>query len=226
MTHPGEMVVRIQTRLRDLGYFLFKPTGKFQTMTVNAVINFQKQQTGSDGRGIMSDGTVGEQSLAILFSRNARRAPIAAEVKIPIGPGATGANSQYGALVNWNEVKTLLETGKTYAMLDFNTGKTYNMIYTGGEKHAEMECASAEDTAVYKEIFGGVFSFFKRPTLIMCDGRYIAASLQGQPHGSDTVASNGMTGHACLFFEGSTSHVGSLPDVEHLNQIYKAAGRS
>lgn len=32
----GEMVVRIQLRLRELGYFDYKPTGNFQSMTVEA----------------------------------------------------------------------------------------------------------------------------------------------------------------------------------------------
>ena len=41
----GEMVVRIQIRLRELGYFMFKPTGSFQNLTVNSVIAFQQKQT-------------------------------------------------------------------------------------------------------------------------------------------------------------------------------------
>lgn len=38
----GEMVVRIQLRLRELGYFDYKPTGNFQSMTVEATKNFSK----------------------------------------------------------------------------------------------------------------------------------------------------------------------------------------
>lgn len=38
----GEMVVRIQLRLRELGYFDYKPTGNFQSMTVEATKKFAK----------------------------------------------------------------------------------------------------------------------------------------------------------------------------------------
>jgi len=88
-----------------------------------------------------------------------------------------------------------------------------------------MEAATAEDTAKLKSVFGGDFSFFKRAVVIDIDGRKIAASLQGQPHGKDMVPGNDMPGHLCLFFDGSLSHVGMLPDVEHVNHVYRAAGR-
>ena len=98
-------------------------------------------------------------------------------------------------------------------------------MYLGGEQHAEVECYSASDTEIYKEVFGREFNYSKRPVLIHVGGTLIAASLQGEPHGEDIVAHNGMSGHACLYFEGSLSHVGSLPDTEHLKQVYIAAGR-
>ena len=75
------------------------------------------------------------------------------------------------------------------------------------------------------EAFGGEFNYSKRPVVIAVGGRLIAASLQGFPHGEDTVAANEMAGHACMFFDGSLSHVGQLPDVEHATQVNKAAGR-
>lgn len=56
----GEMVVRIQLRLRELGYFNYKPTGNFQSMTVEATKKFQQNQTDAAGFPIIADGTVGE----------------------------------------------------------------------------------------------------------------------------------------------------------------------
>ena len=61
----GETVVRIQLRLRELGYFNYKPTGSFQNMTVEATKRFQQKQVDSQGQPIMSDGTVGAQSMEI-----------------------------------------------------------------------------------------------------------------------------------------------------------------
>ena len=101
-----------------------------------------------------------------------------------------------------------------------------NIMEPGGEGHAEVECRTAEDTAIYLEAFGGEFNYSKRPVIVTIGANSVAASLQGQPHGEDTVAANDMDGHACLYFSSSTSHVASLPDVEHQAQVYKAAGRN
>lgn len=222
----GELVSMLQTRLRELDYFHFKPTGSFRSMTREAVIKFQKNQEAQNGVAIIADGTVGEQTLEILFSPKAVRAPIATEVHIPIGSQANGNQTQVGNLTAWEEVATQLVAGNTYTLTDFNTGATFNMVYTGGLHHAEMECATANDATTYKETFGGEYNYSKRPMLITINGTQIACSLQGQPHGEDTVARNDMTGHACLYFDGSKSHVGALSDVEHVNNIYTASGQS
>ncbi len=219
----GEPVVRIQMRLRELGYFAFKPTGNFQTMSMEAVIAFQQRQLDANGKPIISDGTVGAQSMEILFSPSAARAEIVSG--IPVGPSLQGTPSVVGELVDWSEVKTLLSVGNTYVVTDYNTGRQFNLTFAGGENHAEMEASAATDVTAIKEVFGGDFSFFKRPAVIKIGDKNIAASLQGYPHGSDSVSVNDMDGHLCMYFNGSTSHVSNLPDAEHAAQIYKAAGR-
>lgn len=219
----GEMVVRIQLRLRELGYFDYKPTGNFQSMTVEATKKFQQNQTDANGLPIIADGTVGEQSRTFLFDHNTKRVDIAAS--IPIGQQLSGTASVTGELVPWNEVKTLLTEGQAYSVTDYNTGVQFDMTFCGGEMHAEVECANTVDTATFKEAFGGEFNYSKRPVVINIGGRLVAASLQGFPHGEDSVAANEMSGHACMFFSGSLSHVGQLPDVEHATQVNKAAGR-
>lgn len=222
----GEIVTMIQTRLRELGYFHFKATGSFLSMTRSAVIEFQKNQVSQDGTAVIADGTVGPQSMSLLFSPNAARAPIPQEVHIPIGARANGNQTKTGTLMTWAEVKQQLTVGKTYTLEDFNTGVTFDMVYTGGEQHAEMESATANDSTVYKETFGGEYNYSKRPMLISINGTLVACSLQGQPHGTDTVERNDMVGHACLYFNESKSHVGQLPDVEHINNVYTAAGKT
>lgn len=219
----GEMVVRIQLRLRELGYFDYKPTGNFQSMTVEATKKFQQNQTDANGLPIIADGTVGEQSRTFLFDHNTKRVDIAAS--IPIGQQLSGTASVTGELVPWNEVKTLLTEGQAYSVTDYNTGVQFDMTFCGGEMHAEVECANTVDTATFKEAFGGEFNYSKRPVVINIGGRLVAASLQGFPHGEDSVAANEMSGHVCMFFSGSLSHVGQLPDVEHATQVNKAAGR-
>lgn len=220
----GETVVRIQLRLRELGYFNYKATGNFQTMTVESTKAFQRKQADGEGRPIIADGTVGNQSMGILFLHDAVRTDI--DASIPIGDPLTGTPAVTGELVDWYEVKELLTAGRSYQVYDYNTGASWYMTFTGGENHAEVECTSAEDTYTYRKAFGDAFNYSKRPVVINVGGRLIAASLQGYPHGADEVANNDMAGHACMFFNGSLSHVGNLPDVEHQALIYKASGRS
>ncbi len=210
----GEMVVRIQLRLRELGYFMFKPTGSFQNLTVSSVIAFQQKQTEENGAPIIADGSVGPQSRGILFSGRANRMDILAD--IPFGQIST-TMAATGELVNWKTVKPQLRAGQTYTITDCYSGAQFSMTFVDGENHAEMRCAAAEDEAVYKELFGGEYNYSKRPVLITLNGKNVAASLQGMPHGTGS--------HSCMYFDGSLSHVGTLSDIEQLNQVHKAAGR-
>lgn len=220
----NEDVVRVQIRLRDLGYFNFKPTGVFQSMTADAAKKFQQKHTMDDGSPMIADGTIGPQSMAILFRHNVAQVDIAAS--IPFGKALEGEPTVTGELVAWNEVKGLLSTGSAYTITDYNTGTAFTMVYAGGENHAEMECKDAQNASIYKDIFGGEYNYSKRSVVVTINGRHIAASLSGWPHGSDSYPSNDMPGHTCLFFDGSLSHVGNLPDAEHQELVYKAAGRS
>ena len=103
---------------------------------------------------------------------------------------------------------------------------TFYLQYAGGENHAEMEVRDSQSSAAVREVFGGEFNFSKRAVTVTINGKQIAASLQGWPHGSDTIPSNDMNGHICLYFDGSLSHVGSLPDAEHQELVYRASGQS
>lgn len=219
LKNTGEMIVRIQTRLRDLGFFLFKPTGRFQGMTTAAAIEFQKLQLDSAGNAIMIDGTMGDQSLEILFSNDAQRASIPSEVHIPIGP-SSAVNTIEGVITPWSEVKELLVQNNSYQIADCITGKTFSMTLVGGKSHAEMECTTPEDTETFLDIFGDCFNYSKRAMVIVLDEKNILCSIQGEPHGTDFITGNGMTGSVCVYFDGSTSHVGNIQDVEHLNKIY------
>lgn len=219
----SEDVVRVQIRLRDLDYFNFKPTGVFQSMTADAAKKFQQKHTMDDGSPMISDGTIGAQSMDILFRHNVSRADIAAS--IPFGKPLEGDPAVTGELVGWDEVRGLLSAGSTYTITDYNTGVSFTMAFVGGDGHAEMECTDAYNSGVYKETFGGEYNYSKRAVVVTINGRHIAASLSGWPHGTDQYAANEMSGHTCLFFDGSLSHVGNLPDAEHMELVYTAAGR-
>lgn len=219
----GEMVVRVQLRLRELGYLNFKPTGNFLGMSVGATIAFQQSQSNLGGF-VSADGTVGPQTQNILFSARAVRAAIPANVSMPIGPSLKGTPTVKGELVSWDEVKTMLTENQSYTVTDYNTGHTFNMTYLGGEGHAEVECTTSDDTYVFRTVFGGTYNYSKRPVVIKINGKSVAASLFGYPHGEDAVSGNDMDGITCLYFDDSVSHVGHVSDIEHQKQVFTAAG--
>ena len=219
----GETVVRIQIRLRELGYLWFKPTGVYRAMTVKAVEEFQTRCV-AYGERLAVDGRMGEQSMLDLFAPSAPKFRIPDSVHLPRGPIADTLKVK-GEVQSWNAVKQKLNVNEEYTVIDCNTGKQFKLVFTGGENHAEAELASESELEAFNYICGSEYNFLKRPVVVMFGETAVAASIQCYPHGSDSVADNGIEGHVCLFFEGSLSHVGSLPDVEHNANVFAAAGR-
>lgn len=220
----GAPVVRIQKRLRELGYLNFKPTGSYKSMTVSAVKAFQTNYRDS-GFDMQVTGSLGGESLTYLFRYDALRVTLSG-VSIPSGPKHGSSTMQKtGSLVSWSSVKSMLRTGRSYTFTDCYTGSTFSLMFTGGENHAEMEPGTPEALEEVKAICGSEYNYLKRPVVVSIDGQEIAASIQCWPHGADSYADNGVEGHFCIFFDGSVSNVGNLPDVEHNENIYKAAGQ-
>lgn len=217
----GEAVIRIQLRLRELGYLCYPPTGVYRAMTVDAVKAFQ-ERCGSYGSPLAVDGRMGPESMKRLFDPNAPRVRIPDSVHMPRGPIAERLAVK-GQLVSWSEVKTKLSAGRTYTATDCNTGSAFRLVFAGGENHAEMQLASDEDAAVFLECCGGEHNFLKRPIVVDIDGIGTAASMLCMPHGA-AGASAGEE-HICVFFYGSLSHVGNLPDIEHDSAVLKAASQ-
>lgn len=223
-TSTGAMVVRIQKRLRELGYLNFKPTGSYKSMTVSAVKAFQTCYR-DKGYAMQVDGKMGPESLDLLFKYDALRISLSG-ISIPSGPKHGASKMQAtGNLVPWESVKTRLEPGESYLMIDCFTGKELRLTFTGGVNHADMEPANKAELDSFKAICGSEYNYLKRPVVIKIGEEDIAASIQCWPHGSDVIQDNDMDGHVCLFFDGSTSNVGKLPDVEHTENVYKAAGQ-
>ncbi|NHN35018.1 hypothetical protein [Paenibacillus agricola] len=53
----------------------------------------------------------------------------------------------------------------------------------------------------------------------------MAASMHGMPHGGDGIPNNGFSGHFCIHFLGSSTHVSGSVDPEHQLMVRKAAGK-
>ncbi len=218
LNKSSKEVLMVQQRLRELNYFSYKCTGSFGAMTQDAVIRFQQ------GNGIGADGVVGEETFRQLFLHTANRAPIAANVKIPIGPSSNAPPSVFGDDIPWTEIDPDMTEGASFEVYDLNTNKTFSVKRVGGISHARVETASQHDTTVFLEVFGGQNNWSKRPVMVTIAGQHCAASLQGMPQGEDKIPGNGMEGSCALYFSGSTSDISKLPDAEHRLAVNRAAG--
>ena len=204
----GEAVVRIQMRLFDLGYYTYKPTGSFQTVTRSAVVSYQVAS------GIMSDGTIGPESMNALFSRSAKRVDFHAE--IPLTFTAQGEITQKGKAIPWSALKNTMIPEKAYRFRNASTGEELRLVYQGGEGHAEMTVPATypdkqQTEAMLVKWLGSTDSFYKCAVLMELDGQWIAASMQWDGES-----------RACVYFTGSVSNVCGLSDTEHAANIRKA----
>ena len=171
-------------------------------------------------------------------------------VKIPVHnvPIKDTPGTQYGeALDWWTEAQYVIPIGANFEVVDFNTGKSFFARRTTGANHADCETLTAEDSKKMKEIWGGSFSWTKRPVLIKYNGRKIAASMSSMPHaGNDSAAAgvwtswrsdnygagtnfdwiknNGIDGHFDIHFLNSTKHVDGQVDTKHQSNIKISAG--
>jgi hypothetical protein len=205
----GEEVVRVQTRLFDLGFYTYKPTGSFQTVTRSAVVAYQVAS------GIMSDGSIGAETMQLLFDRNAKRVEFHAQ--IPLTFTAQGAITQKGSAVSWNEIKPKLVPGEKYRVINAATGEDVTLVFDSGESHAEFRLPvyAYERSPVVRMLnkwLGETNSFYKCAVLLELDGQRIAASMQW--NGESRV---------CVYFRDSLSHVLGFTDIEHEMNIKKAA---
>jgi hypothetical protein len=71
LDETGELVAMLQTRLRELDYFHFKPTGRYQSMTRNAVIEFRKTRL-RRRRTVIATGRRRAKRRNIVFLRRVR----------------------------------------------------------------------------------------------------------------------------------------------------------
>ncbi len=238
-------VLNLQSRLRDLGYYNYKVTGYFGSLTEYAVSLFQKYN------GINESGMVDGDTNLLLYSNDAVRMPMSgidsSADRFGVTPSPTptpkptakptskptnntaAVNSngtvKTGSYMDWSQVKGIFAKGDKATVYDFNTGISWTVKRTGGSKHADVEPVSSSDTALYKQALGKYYKNWKRqPCIVVIDGYRIAGSYHGYPHGYDSISGNNMTGHYCIHFKNSRTHCSNKIDPDHQACVRKAAG--
>jgi len=171
-------------------------------------------------------------------------------LKIPVYniPVKSTPGEKYGEYLDWwTEAQYVVPTQSVIEIVDFYTGKSFFAKRTTGSNHADIETLTLSDTQKMKEIWGGNFSWTRRPVIVKINGRKIAASASSLPHaGNDKVAGgiyttwrsdgyppgynldwvkdNGIDGVVDLHFANSTRHNDGQVDSKHQENIKIAAG--
>ena len=206
-------VFTIQDRLIDLGFLHYRATGNFGDITTDAVRDFQS------ANNLPPDGMVGAETMRVLFSDDAVRAPANPSFKSAVGRAYTGTVKETGELSSWESISSLFPVGAVASVKDYNTGEVFELRRTGGTNNAEVTTLSETDAEKFEYVFGG-FSWEHRPVLVTIDGTVYAASLFGMPRtiaeGTDEDLLSGVT---FLYFNNSRSDVQGLSDEEHAVSI-------
>ncbi len=137
---------------------------------------------------------------------------------------AAATASFHGQLVPWDIVNRLFPLRSDALVIDYATGLRFWVRRLAGSRHADVQPLTAADTATLKEIYGGAWSWARRPVLVEVSGHRLAASINGMPHGAGSIAGNDFPGHFCIHFLNSEVHKSQRIDPSHLWAILTAAG--
>ena len=108
-------------------------------------------------------------------------------------------------------------------MIDRNIyKKRFSLPDPSGTPAAETIKASAESRkkTVRRKILTGLAVF--AAMFILSNGVSYAASMNGYPHGTQTIKNNNFAGHFCIHFTGSKTHGTKKVDSAHQNCVKTA----
>lgn len=179
---------------------------------------------------------------AILYNGQVLKVPVHnIPVKKTLGP-------QYGELLDWfKEARYVFPTGKVGKFTDVETGKSFMAKRTMGANHSDTETLTTQDSQTMKDIFGGSWTWDRRPFILEVDGRRIAISVAGMAHAGvdgvpflqnvdnrsdnwgtgpnyDSIAGNGMDGHFDVYFVNCLRHVDNKIDPAHQYRVLLSGG--
>lgn len=206
----GSDVVKLQQALEYLGYYDGPIDGIYGKGTKDAVIKFQKK------RSLSTDGIAGSGTLRVLFGSSSSGK----------SSGSSGSTKKYKTeVVDWfkDDVDRLIPKNAVFTVKDVQTGKTFQVRRWAGVSHLDGEPLTAKDTATMKSVYGGSWSWRRRPILVLYNGHVYAASMNGMPHGTSTISNNNFAGHFCIHFKNSKTHGTKRVDPDHQNAVDKAS---
>lgn len=126
-------------------------------------------------------------------------------------------------LVNWFDGGSDIFPKHTEAtVIDVDTGLSFHVRRFGGTYHADSEPLTADDTAIFKQIVGGKWSWDRHAIWVKIGERYFAASMNGMPHMTDPTPGNDFPGHFCIHFFHSKVHETGKECLRHQAMVLKS----
>ena len=125
-------------------------------------------------------------------------------------------------MTEWSEVNKIIPRGAEYTVIDVKTGKSWKERRLYGHNHIDSEPLTQADTDTMKSVYGGYWSWDRRAVWVVYGNRVFAASINGMPHGGQSITSNGFNGHHCIHFYKSKTHCGNKQCPIHQAMVLAA----
>jgi len=202
----GSHVTKLQEALTIAGFYNGRISGNYGELTTNAVKAFQRS------RGLKADGIAGNATIRALFGASS-------------GSSRGASSTPRTEKLDWNRTgKDAIPKNAVFTIKDVRTGRTFRAVRWAGGNHIDAEPYRRSDTATMKRIFGGSWSWERRPILIQYNGRVFAASMNGMPHSEHgNIRDNDFEGVFCIHFYKSTTHGTGRVDAQHQAAVNEAA---
>ena len=134
----------------------------------------------------------------------------------------TSWKSQVVKMDWFGEGKNVLKKGKYGYIYDVDTGIELRIKRMGGHNHADVEPATAADTAKLLRVAKGDFSWKSHAVILKAAGKYVACGINTEPHGDQTIQNNNYDGQFCLHMSGSITHGTEQENENHQKSIDRA----
>lgn len=212
----GSDVKKLQQALKLMGYYTSSCDGVFGSGTETAVKKFQR------AKGLSQDGVAGKVTIWTIFGEDASNA--GSSTSSSSSSSSSGGNVKK---LDWYAGgSSAIPRGAYFTLKDVRTGITLKCRHLYGSNHMDAEPVTKDDTAKLLKIYGGSWSWARRPVLLSYNGNVYAASMNGMPHGEEEILDNNFDGQFCIHYQNSKTHGSSKVDPDHQACVNEAAKSS
>lgn len=190
----GNSVIDLQKTLAALGYAV-ETDGNYGYDTQAAVMRLQL------ALGLDADGIVGAATRRAIGRKDGSTVEL-----LDWWLGGNVAFARFG----------------TATVTDVRTGIQFQIYRYGGDNHFDVEPSTASDAAKMLRAVGGSWNWARRPVWVTINGRTVAGSMNGMPHGGQAIWGNEFDGHFCIHLLSSRTHETDRVDEEHAACVLEA----